>query len=183
MIRYSLVCDNAHGFEAWFRNSGDYDLQSSKGLVSCPVCGSPLVSKALMAPAVATAEKRAERQEAARLAAAAGETEAKSTSQAAVPSAAPAPALTPTSDASNAALIPSDARHAELVGKLRELRELMTANADYVGASFAEEARKMHYGEADHRNIYGETNPDDAQALIEEGINILALPVLPDERN
>lgn len=181
MIRYSLVCDNAHGFEAWFRNSADYDLQSSKGLVSCPVCGSPLVSKALMAPAVATAEKRAERQEAARIAAAAGGAETKSIPQAEVPSAAPAPM--PASDASNAALIPSDARHAELVGKLRELRELMTANADYVGASFAEEARKMHYGEADHRNIYGETNPDDAQALIEEGINILALPVLPDERN
>ncbi|WP_106753818.1 DUF1178 family protein [Pannonibacter carbonis] len=178
MIRYSLVCDNAHGFEAWFRNSADYDLQSSKGLVACPVCGSPLVSKALMAPAVATAEKRAERQEAARLAAEAS-SKAETTAQA-QPS---APALTPASDASNAALIPSDARHAELVGKLRELRELMTANADYVGASFAEEARKMHYGEADHRNIYGETNPDDAQALIEEGINILALPVLPDERN
>ncbi|NBN80525.1 DUF1178 family protein [Microvirga tunisiensis] len=174
MIRYSLLCDNAHGFEAWFRNSGDYDAQSARGLVSCPVCGSPVVTKALMAPAVATAEKREERQQAA-AAVAAGP------SPAAVP--APEPVTPGVDGTSSAALIPSDARYAELVGKLRELRAQMTANADYVGSSFAEEARKMHYGETDHRNIYGETNADDARSLLEEGISILPLPVLPDDRN
>lgn len=176
MIRYSLLCDNAHSFEAWFRNSGDYDLQSSKGLISCPVCGSPLVSKALMAPAVATAEKREERQQAAQAAAPAGSAgESSSGTAASVPEA--------VAETSNAALVPSDARYAELVSKLRELRAQMTANAEHVGTAFAEEARKMHYGETDHRDIYGETNAEDARALLEEGISILPLPVLPEERN
>ena len=54
MIRYSLTCADGHGFDGWFRSSGDYDKQAGKGLLTCPVCGSREVSKALMAPAVAT---------------------------------------------------------------------------------------------------------------------------------
>lgn len=80
-------------------------------------------------------------------------------------------------------MIASDSRHAELLQKIRELRQQIVSNADYVGQSFADEARKMHYGEADHRSIYGETSPDDARSLLEEGISILPLPVLPEDRN
>jgi hypothetical protein len=71
----------------------------------------------------------------------------------------------------------------ELRKKLKELREHLTQNADYVGQKFPEEARKMHYGEMDHRSIYGEASPDEAQKLHEEGIEFHPLPVLPDERN
>jgi hypothetical protein len=71
----------------------------------------------------------------------------------------------------------------ELRKKLKELREHLTQNADYVGQKFPEEARKMHYGEIDHRPIYGEASPDEAQKLHEEGIEFHPLPVLPDERN
>jgi hypothetical protein len=71
----------------------------------------------------------------------------------------------------------------ELRKKLKELREHLTQNADYVGQKFPEEARKMHYGEIDHRSIYGEASPDEAQKLHEEGIEFHPLPVLPDERN
>jgi hypothetical protein len=53
MIRYSLTCGGGHGFDGWFRSSGDFDRQAGKGLLTCPVCGSHEVSKALMAPAVA----------------------------------------------------------------------------------------------------------------------------------
>ena len=67
--------------------------------------------------------------------------------------------------------------------KLRELREHLTQNADYVGRKFPEEARKMHYGEVEHRSIYGEASPDEAKELHEEGIEFHPLPVLPDERN
>jgi hypothetical protein len=67
--------------------------------------------------------------------------------------------------------------------KLKELRDHLTANADNVGKKFPEEARKMHYGEIEHRSIYGEATPQDAKELHEEGIEFHPLPVLPDERN
>ena len=71
----------------------------------------------------------------------------------------------------------------ELRKKLRELREHLTRNADYVGGKFPEEARKMHYGELDRRSIYGEATPEQAKELHEEGIEFHPLPILPDERN
>ncbi|ADZ68903.1 DUF1178 family protein [Polymorphum gilvum] len=150
MIRYALQCDKAHGFEAWFRNSQDCETQLGRGLVSCPLCGSRAVEKTLMAPAVATAGRRAETEVPAREA---------------------------------AALIAEDARHADLVARLKDLRAQILTEADYVGTAFAEEARKIHYGEADRRSIYGETPLDEARALAEEGIGILPLPVLPEDRN
>jgi len=71
----------------------------------------------------------------------------------------------------------------ELRTKLKELRDHVVKNADYVGGKFPEEARKMHYGEIEHRSIYGEASAADAAELIEEGIELHPLPVLPDERN
>ena len=67
--------------------------------------------------------------------------------------------------------------------KLKELREHVTKNADYVGPRFPEQARKIHYGEVEHRSIYGEASPDEAKALHEEGIEFHPLPILPDEFN
>lgn len=66
---------------------------------------------------------------------------------------------------------------------LRSLRKRMVESSDYVGKNFPEEARRMHYGEAEERNIYGESSLDEAKALLDEGIDILPLPVLPDEKN
>jgi hypothetical protein len=66
---------------------------------------------------------------------------------------------------------------------LKAVREHVVKTADYVGGDFADEARKMHYGEIEHRSIYGEANPADAKALIEEGIEVHPIPVLPDDRN
>jgi hypothetical protein len=74
-------------------------------------------------------------------------------------------------------------REKELRAKLKELRDHLTSNADDVGASFPEEARKMHYGEIEHRSIYGVASPEDAKSLADEGIEFHPLPVLPEERN
>ncbi len=71
----------------------------------------------------------------------------------------------------------------ELRAKLRELREHIVKTADPVGERFAEEARKIHYGESEHRSIYGQATPEEARELAEEGIEFHALPVLPDDRN
>jgi hypothetical protein len=67
--------------------------------------------------------------------------------------------------------------------KLKELREHIVKNADDVGQKFPEEARKMHYGETEHRSIYGVASPEDAKELAEEGIEFHPIPILPDERN
>ena len=70
-----------------------------------------------------------------------------------------------------------------LVDKLRELRQHVERHADYVGDRFVEEARRIHYKEAEERGIYGEATPDDARALIDEGIEVQPLPLLPEDFN
>ena len=75
------------------------------------------------------------------------------------------------------------AQEHELRAKLKELRDHIVKNADNVGERFPNEARKMHYGEIEHRPIYGEASPEEARALIEEGVEVSPLPVLPEDRN
>ena len=161
MIRYALICDKGHEFESWFQNSAAYDKQARRKLVACPLCSSTRVEKAIMAPRLAGSKKRASAMEVS-----------------SVPSEAPAPAQeTP------APVAMMSPREQELRAKLKELRDHLTKNADDVGAKFPEEARKMHYGEIEHRSIYGVASPDDAKSLAEEGIEFHPLPILPDERN
>ena len=162
MIRYNLVCDKHHAFESWFQSSAAYDRQAKRGLVSCPLCGSAKVEKAIMAPRLARKDK--------------------STSITVPEEIASAPATeTPTQGSTHVAMISPQER--EFRKKLKELRDHLTSNADNVGKKFPEEARKMHYGETEHRSIYGEASAEDAKELHEEGIAFHPLPVLPDERN
>ena len=160
MIRYNLVCDRRHEFESWFQDSAAYDKQARRGLVSCPQCGSAKVKKAIMAPRLARKDKS---------------TPIVAPVEERAPQ--PAPVETPTP----VAIISPQER--EFRAKLKELRDHLTANADNVGKKFPEEARKMHYGETEHRSIYGEATPQDAKELHEEGIEFHPLPVLPDDRN
>ncbi|HET7911025.1 MAG TPA: DUF1178 family protein [Pseudolabrys sp.] len=162
MIRYALVCREGHQFESWFQDSAAYDKQAKRSLISCPHCGSVKVEKAIMAPRLAaTAKKRDKPIEA----------------PAAAPEAAPAPAP---ASAPVAMISPQEQ---EIRTKLKELRDHLIKNADNVGTKFPEEARKMHYGEIEHRSIYGVASPEEAKELSEEGIEFHPLPSLPDERN
>jgi hypothetical protein len=159
MIRYALVCEKGHDFESWFQDSAAYDKQVKRKLVTCPHCGSAKVAKAIMAPRLAATRKRG----------------------APVEPAAATPA--PENAQEKAAVAMISPQEQELRGKLKELRDHLTKNADHVGPKFPEEARKMHYGETEHRSIYGEASPDEARRLAEEGIEFHPLPILPDERN
>ncbi|MFN3656100.1 MAG: DUF1178 family protein [Pseudolabrys sp.] len=161
MIRYALVCDKGHDFESWFADSAAYDKQAKRGLVSCPQCGSTRVEKALMTPRLSGTKKRAR------------PVEAPAPAPAAAEALAPAPAPV-------AMISPQEQ---EFRAKLKELREHLTKNASDVGTSFPEEARKMHYGETEHRSIYGVASLEEAKELVEEGIEVHPLPPLPDERN
>jgi hypothetical protein len=71
----------------------------------------------------------------------------------------------------------------ELRKKLKELRDHVTKNADYVGDRFPELARQMHYEEIAQRSIYGEARPDEVKELLDEGVEVAPLPVLPEDRN
>lgn len=142
MIRYSLSCEKAHEFEGWFAGSADFDQQVERGIVSCPVCNSLQVTKALMAPSVSTARKQDEMR-----------TLAMDTAQKAV------------------------------LAKVKETLAEIRANTEDVGERFPEEARKIHYGEADQRGIIGQATLQEAKALVEEGIDIAPLPVIPDDVN
>ncbi len=170
MIRYALVCAKGHSFESWFQNSASFDKQAKRGLMSCPVCGETKVEKAIMSPRLAGATKRGE-----------APAPAVSNELAAFAASAESPEPSPAADKAPVAMISPQER--EFRAKLKELRDHLTKNADYVGPKFPEEARKMHYGEVDHRSIYGEASPQEAKEMHEEGIEFHPLPMLPDERN
>jgi hypothetical protein len=97
-------------------------------------------------------------------------------------SAAPSPAAS-TEVAAPASTPLMMAQERELRAKLKELRDHIVKNADNVGERFPNEARKMHYGDIEHRPIYGEASPEEARSLIDEGVEVSPLPVLPDDRN
>jgi hypothetical protein len=158
MIRYTLRCERDHTFESWFQDSSAYESQIKRKLVSCPACNSAKVEKAIMAPRIVGRKGRRAEVE-----------------QAPVPAAAEAPAAGATP------LMMTQER--ELRAKLRELREHIVKNADNVGEKFPNEARKMHYGEIEHRPIYGEASPEEAKSLIDEGVEVSPMPALPEDRN
>jgi hypothetical protein len=139
MIKYALLCADGHDFEGWFASSSGYERQAEAGQIACPVCGGGKVSKAMMAPNIATSEKR---------------------------------------DGVGPPPVPR-----EVVEMLRAVRRHVVENADYVGPRFAEEARKIHFGETEPRGIYGEATVTEAKALLNDGVEVCPLPKLPDEQN
>jgi hypothetical protein len=157
MIRYSLHCDRGHTFESWFQSSSAYESQEKRKLVNCPVCDSAKVERSIMAPQIVSKKGR--------------------------DSAIPAPAPQPAEVAAPGSTPLLMAQERELRTKLKELRDHIVKNADNVGERFPNEARKMHYGDIDHRPIYGEASPEEARSLIDEGVEVSPLPVLPDDRN
>ena len=157
MILFDLKCGKGHVFEAWFRDGATAEKQIAGRKITCPSCGTAKVEKAPMAPRIGKSGK---------------------------------PAAAESGAAENAAAEPSQpqgavmtkemaAKAARLRKELRELRTKIEANCDYVGGRFAEEARKIHYGEAEGRGIYGETSEEQARELSDEGIEFSRVPWLP----
>jgi hypothetical protein len=154
MIRYNLACDVPHTFECWFPSSDSYEDQVARGFVSCPACGSTKVAKAVMAPSVARRDR---------------------------PSL-PAPVSNPV-PAPEAPVRMISEPERKIRDMIKALHAHVAAHSEHVGERFSEEARKIHYGEAENRSIHGQASLDEARALIEEGIEVAPLPSLPDDRN
>lgn len=145
MIVYRLRCKNDHEFEGWFKSSKAYDSQSKSGSLECPTCATTNVTKAIMAPNIATK----------------GESK-----------------LLPAKKGS----VIKDMDGAAFAKMAVAVSDYVEKNFDYVGEKFPEEARRIHYGEADERGIYGEASGDETKALIDEGIDIAPLPGLPKRK-
>lgn len=158
MIRYALVCDDAHEFESWFASSSSFEEQARRGLVTCPVCDSRHVERAIMAPNVARTDRGPR----------AVEVASETT---------PAPAPSAPLPVAAAALMGE--RDIALRQMLTELHKHVAENAEHVGPRFADEALKIHHGESENRPIYGEATADDARMLHEEGVAFMPLPRLP----
>ncbi|MEM7569920.1 MAG: DUF1178 family protein [Pseudomonadota bacterium] len=169
MIAFDLKCANNHVFEAWFGSSSDYEKQCQAKLISCPICDNTDISKAIMAPNVG----RKSNQGGAKPKEVTGEVIAPAAPAAPMPApepTQPVPVVRPSPE------LPAQVQE-QITEVLTEFRKKVEENCDYVGNEFAEEARKIHYGEADERGIYGEATLDEAEELYEEGIEIAALPL------
>ena len=141
MIRYALACEQEHEFEGWFAASADFDDQTGRGLIECPVCASRTVRKQIMAPAVSGAKKRGH----------------------------PAGAET--------------AKRAMMMEAMARVRAHVEDTFDYVGDSFAREARAIHEGKSEDRGIYGEATAAEVKGLVEDGVPVAALPPEPPKKN
>ena len=150
MILYQLRCGKDHEFEAWFKDGQTCERQLARRTVECPACGSRKVAKALMAPRISGSEKK--QQQTANL-----------------PAKAPAPETNH----------PMSVMASAMRQHLQEVRSKVEANCDYVGDKFADEARKIHYGETETRGIYGEATDQQHQELVEEGVEVARIPWLP----
>lgn len=179
MILFDLLCSEGHGFEAWFRDSESFDRLAAVGEITCAVCGDTQIKKALMAPNISTTK------------AVDGQADKKTTEEAPTATDSESPALPPGGATGSSMVvqgnddplsgptgIPVPEKVAEAMRVLRQVQTHIEKNFDHVGKHFAEEARKMHYGEAEKRSIYGQTTKEEAEELGEEGIEVNQMPWL-----
>ncbi|MEO9514885.1 MAG: DUF1178 family protein [Paracoccaceae bacterium] len=134
MIRYNLKCDQDHSFDSWFKSAEAFETLQAVGHISCAICGSTSITKALMAPPVAK---------------------------------------------KGSAKVDLTTPEGDVAENLSKMRKHVEENSTYVGGKFAEVARDMHEGVAPEKSIWGEAKPEEAKALIEEGIPVAPLPFLP----
>ena len=148
-----LQCAQGHGFEGWFGSEDDFQSQQSRALVQCPLCGDASISKKLSAPRL-------------------------NLSRASAPETPQRAERSEGSDEGDKALAVAGPQDADMAKLWMEIGRHLMANTTDVGQSFAEEARKIHYGEAPERGIRGQTSAREARELMEEGIGVLpfALP-------
>ncbi len=174
MIKYQLVCESAHEFEGWFQTGAAFDTQNQDGLVTCPVCDSNNVRRALMTPNLASPKRRSVSSE---IIVRPTAEERPAISTRVSPNQAQDRVFDPgiTAPAVTAAAV------GEAISQLRHLQRKIESECRDVGNNFAQEARKIHYGERVAENIYGQSTEEERDSLADEGIDVLAMPWLPPD--
>jgi len=142
MIKFDLICENQHIFEASFDDSNSFEKQKSRKQIECPFCNSTKISKSVMAPNIS----------------------GKSTSSAKI-------------NREKKKIFSNYNK------QLNKIKSEIEKNFTYVGKKFPEEARKIHYGEAKDKPIYGEATEKESQELVDEGIGLVRLPFSKKEKN
>jgi len=189
MIKYQLICDLTHEFEGWFQTGAAFDAQNEAGLITCPVCDSVKVRRALMTPNLASPKRR--RDDVRRLPMAETGHQAHHQAGTNAPSSQAASGQTASahvaaskpdpSKPASAQAAPSQAALGEAIAQLRQLQRKVKSECRDVGTEFATEVRKMHYGDSEPENIYGHSSAEERESLADEGIDIVTLPWLPPE--
>ena len=160
-----LECGQQHVFEGWFGSENDFQDQLERGLVQCPLCGDATIVKRLSAPRLslsgALVSSRESERESAREKSA--DVERESLSKDAAPA--------------SQDLVAGPQVDPALAAAWMAMAKRIIANTDDVGDKFAEEARKIHYGETKERSIRGQASAGETQALLEEGIAVMPLPL------
>jgi len=171
MIKYTVRCANGHDFESWYRDSKTFETLQAAGAITCPECGITDVRRAPMAPALSGTKATRRDDTVFHEAGDDGSAVEAPAAPASAPTGPPAPVSA------------DDAKRIHVMGKIREamveIRKHVEQNADYVGPKFADEARKIHCGETEERNIYGEATDAESEALKEEGIEFGRIPWVP----
>ena len=145
-----LQCAQSHGFEGWFGSEDDFTSQLARGLVTCPMCGDTSITKKLSAPRLNLGHARA-----------------------------PDAATQEPEKATRQDVVATTDTHSALQAAWLGVARRILANTDDVGDRFAEEARKIHYGEVAQRGIRGKASAAETQALADEGIEVMQMS-LPD---
>lgn len=160
---FNLRCGAHHTFEGWFASEEDYASQTERGLLECPLCGDKVIQKMPSAPRINLGAKPSV---------------PANTEPAQAQAERPTTSLTETAGATGNEAPGSNELRALQAAYLQFARQVAQQTED-VGERFAEEARKIHYGESEERGIRGKTTSKEAEALLEEGISVMPL-FLPD---
>ncbi|HLO95607.1 MAG TPA: DUF1178 family protein [Burkholderiaceae bacterium] len=171
MLVLNLACAAGHLFEGWFASGEDCESQQRRGLLSCPVCGSLEVERRPSAPRLNVSHLRAEKAgqgASARAAAASSATPASVT---------PVASVAPAENPDCASLTPEALQ--QLQARYLQAARALARAAEDVGERFAEEARRIHHGEAEERAIRGQSTAEEVRELLDEGIPLMPL-ILPE---
>jgi len=154
----NLQCSHQHSFEGWFASEDDFQSQLSRGLVECPMCADKSVQKLPSAPRLNLGGRQSP------------EASAKQSQSS------PATVNAESNPATASTGMPAGANQVQQAAFLQALRHVI-ANTEDVGTRFADEARRMHYGEQEARNIRGQASVRETVELLEEGIEVVPLPL------
>ena len=144
----NLRCEGGHGFEGWFGSEDDFQAQSARGLVACPMCGDGQITRLPSAPRLNLSGARA-----------------------------PALVNQPQDGPRNATPGPAGPPSPEVQALWMKAVQQVLQNTEDVGERFPEEARRIHYGESELRGIRGQASAEDRAALADEGIEVMPLPL------
>ena len=164
MIKYQLICDQNHEFEGWFQTSASFEEQAAQGLICCPICDSDQIRRALMTPNLVSPKQRSSKEP--------------------MPTELSPRIANPKSPDTARASIKSEQMQGfgAALATIRQIQQKITKECRDVGDDFAEEARKIHYGEAEAEGIYGRATEQEREALQDEGIEVLDMPWLPPDQ-